>query len=106
VSLPRTELLEVCQKYTTCVMSEPWDHRTPFETQVRDVASAGIFVGVHGAGMTNQMFLPPNGAVIELFPFRWWPDMYRRLVRDSLSHALTFPASIPVSSQLAQSTGQ
>jgi hypothetical protein len=101
----------VCQKYTTCVMSEPWDHRTPFETQVRDVASAGIFVGVHGAGMTNQMFLPPNGAVIELFPFRWWPDMYRRLVRDSPSNALTSPPSITVGSQCVvahdcRSTGQ
>jgi hypothetical protein len=79
--LPLTELLAVCQNYTTCVMSEPWDYRTPFETQVKDVASAGLLVGVHGAGMTNLMFLPPNGAVIELFPFRWWPDMYRRLVR-------------------------
>jgi hypothetical protein len=51
------------------------------KNQVEEVASSGILVGSHGAGMTNLMFLPPNGAVIELFPYKWWPDMYRRMVR-------------------------
>jgi hypothetical protein len=38
--------------------------------QVRVSADADIMVGVHGNGLTNAMWLPPQGTVIEIFPDR------------------------------------
>ena len=35
--------------------------------QVRVVSEAAIFVGVHGQGMTNAIFIPPQSLVVELF---------------------------------------
>lgn len=46
-----------------------------------EVASSLLLIGSHGAGLTNAMFLPPQGALIELFPWKWWPDMYQFMVR-------------------------
>jgi protein O-GlcNAc transferase len=39
-----------------------------FAEQVRVAHSTDILVGVHGAGLTHGMFLPPNSAVVELQP--------------------------------------
>ncbi len=47
------------------------------EHKVWQVSLTGVFVGAHGAGMTNIMFLPTGSAVIELFPYKWWPSHYR-----------------------------
>lgn len=41
------------------------------EQQVRLMRSTSILVGMHGAGMTNLLFLPRNAAVIELFPWHF-----------------------------------
>ncbi len=57
-------------------------------TQVKDVARAGILVGVHGAGMTNAMFLPSYAAIIEIFPYKWWPDMYRQMAHEGIKICL------------------
>ncbi len=47
------------------------------------MSQAGIMVGSHGAGMTNSIFLPPGSAVIEIFAYKWWPNMYRSLAAAS-----------------------
>jgi len=39
-----------------------------WEDQVRAAADADIILGVHGNGLTNALWLPPHGTVIELFP--------------------------------------
>ena len=31
-------------------------------------ASADLLIGVHGAGLTNMLFMPPGGMVLELLP--------------------------------------
>lgn len=36
--------------------------------QLRRVSEADVFVGMHGAGLTLALFLPPHAALIELFP--------------------------------------
>jgi Glycosyltransferase 61 len=33
------------------------------------INSCDVMIGVHGAGLTNEMFLPPNGTLIQIVPF-------------------------------------
>ncbi|MCG5238941.1 glycosyltransferase 61 family protein [Azospirillum doebereinerae] len=40
----------------------------PWHEQVRRTAGYDLLVGVHGNGMTNLLWLPPHGAVLEIFP--------------------------------------
>jgi len=39
-----------------------------FADQVQVSHSTDILVGVHGAGLTHGMFLPPNSAIVEILP--------------------------------------
>ena len=36
---------------------------------VRYMAMTHVLVSVHGAGMTNMMFMNPGSAVVEIIPF-------------------------------------
>ena len=38
----------------------------PFQQQVELFASAQLLIGVHGAGLTNMLFMPPGGCLLEL----------------------------------------
>lgn len=40
----------------------------PFSEQVNVSHSTDILVGVHGAGLTHGMFLPPNSTIVEILP--------------------------------------
>lgn len=37
--------------------------------QLRIIAETDIIIAMHGAGLTLELFLPPNGGVIELLPY-------------------------------------
>jgi capsular polysaccharide biosynthesis protein len=52
---------------------------TTFEEQVRLMASTGVLVSMHGAGLMNQIFLPPGAAVIEVFPVNFKHVLYERI---------------------------
>ena len=41
-----------------------------FVEQVKLMAKTRLLIGIHGAGLTNLMFMPPGGSVIELLPKR------------------------------------
>ncbi|KAJ1282875.1 hypothetical protein BS78_03G085000 [Paspalum vaginatum] len=41
----------------------------PVDEQARMVNSFDVLVGLHGAGMTNEVFLPPGGVLIQVVPF-------------------------------------
>lgn len=34
--------------------------------EINEISTADILIGLHGAGMTKQMFMPPNGIVFEI----------------------------------------
>ena len=40
----------------------------PLAEQLQLVRETDVLVGVHGAGLTHAMFLPPGGAVVEILP--------------------------------------
>jgi capsular polysaccharide biosynthesis protein len=49
--------------------------------QVRAVRGAGVFVGMHGAGMANLVWLHDTAVVVELHPFGFQKWGYERLAR-------------------------
>jgi Glycosyltransferase 61 len=42
------------------------DWRDCFACQVRAYANTEVLVGIHGAGLTNVMFLPPGAILVEI----------------------------------------
>ncbi|KAL4788765.1 DUF563 domain-containing protein [Aspergillus venezuelensis] len=40
----------------------------PFHTQLEIIRNTNILVGVHGAGLTHGMFLPPRSVMVEILP--------------------------------------
>ena len=49
-----------------------------FGAQARLMARTGVLIGVHGAGLTNMLFLPVGAAVVELLPARCAYPLYER----------------------------
>ena len=47
-----------------------------FKQQFQFMATHGIFVSPHGAGLMNTMYMPPQSAVIELFPYHLDHNLY------------------------------
>ena len=50
-----------------------------FEEQVRLMASTGVFISVHGAGLMNEIFMRPGSVVIEIFPNHMKHILYERI---------------------------
>ncbi|KAJ4763917.1 hypothetical protein LUZ62_074292 [Rhynchospora pubera] len=50
------------------VVSDPASHTT-VDGIARLVNSIDVMIGVHGAGLTNQIFLPTNAVLIQIVPF-------------------------------------
>jgi len=49
-----------------------------FEQQVAMFNSHKIFIGAHGAGMINTLFMPPRSAVVEVTPRGMWCPLFFR----------------------------
>eukprot|EP00605_Chrysophyceae_sp_TOSAG23-4_P001612 GSChrysophyteH1.ASY1.ANO1.1772.1 assembled CDS len=39
------------------------------ECQIRSFAQASVLIGMHGAGLANMIYMPPNSAVMEIAPY-------------------------------------
>lgn len=47
--------------------------------QVKAMAETGILVAVHGAALTNVIFMPANAVLVEVFPWNYRSFLYRDL---------------------------
>jgi hypothetical protein len=58
-----------------------------FAEQVNAMRATKIMVAPHGAGTTNQMFMPPGGTIIELFP-RGYSNWHAGAMAAAFGHSL------------------
>jgi hypothetical protein len=47
-----------------------------FSEQVDAVAGAAVAVGVHGMQLMSALFMPGDAALIEIFPYKFWHELY------------------------------
>jgi len=47
-----------------------------YKEQVQSMHDSAIMIGMHGADITNAMFLPEGGAVIEINPYRFYDNRF------------------------------
>ncbi|KAK8861629.1 hypothetical protein IAR55_002452 [Kwoniella newhampshirensis] len=59
--------------------------RISHEEQIRNVADVDILIGVHGDGLTHQLWMSEGGVVIELFPPETFLPEYQ-IIADVLHH--------------------
>lgn len=53
----------------------------PLREQIKVMQTTHIYVGMHGAGMTNLVYLPEDSVVVEMFPKGWHQSSMRNLAR-------------------------
>jgi protein O-GlcNAc transferase len=69
VLLNHTEYLEDVKSSFPNVIIQEVDFETiSFKEQLQVLRQTDILVGVHGAGLTHAMFLPPRSSVVEILP--------------------------------------
>ncbi|KAJ5383472.1 Glycosyltransferase AER61 uncharacterized [Penicillium concentricum] len=69
VLLNHTEYLEDVKSSFPNIIIQEVDFATiPFKEQLDVLQQTDILVGVHGAGLTHAMFLPPRSTVVEILP--------------------------------------
>ena len=66
----------------------------PLAEQLKVIRGTDILVGVHGAGLTHAMFLPPDSALVEILPAEFQHKGFRNLAqmlghRYFSSHAIS-----------------
>lgn len=50
-----------------------------FQEQVSAMRNTTVLIGVHGAGLTNLLFLPDRAAIVEILPWHWDRRAYERI---------------------------
>jgi protein O-GlcNAc transferase len=77
-----TELVESARKTVPHLNIEIVDFATiSFAEQLKIVRETDLLIGVHGAGLTHTMFLPPGSAVVEILPGKFAHKGFRNLAQ-------------------------
>lgn len=64
----QAELLEIVRRQTPSVQIRTITEHTPYHIQGEIFASADVVISVHGAQLTNQLFMRRGAGLVELFP--------------------------------------
>jgi protein O-mannose beta-1,4-N-acetylglucosaminyltransferase len=65
-----------------------------FVEQIKIMATSGMFISVHGAALTNIIFMPKSSVVLELAPFRFNYWLYHRIARNSALRYVRYTGSL------------
>ncbi|CAI7754678.1 unnamed protein product [Closterium sp. NIES-54] len=60
---------------------------SPLLEQMALFQHTALFISMHGASLSNLIFLPPGSTVLELFPFKFHSDAYKNL---ALRHGINY----------------
>ena len=73
------ELIEYMQKANGTRLDVSSNAPATFEEQVRSVAHIDVYVSMHGAAMTNILFMEPLSALIEMNPPKFKEAFYKNM---------------------------
>ena len=73
------EIIEYMQKANGTELNISSNSPATFEDQVRSVAHIDVYVSMHGAAMTNILFMEPLSALIEMNPPKFKEAFYRNM---------------------------
>ena len=65
----------------------------PFVDQLRLASQAALVIAVHGAGLTNSIFLPTGAVVLEILPFKFTYVIYQRVAINAGCQYIRYVAS-------------
>jgi hypothetical protein len=86
-------LQDVIEKYNVPYQHIIVDDEVDFEEQVKMFAGTGVLISVHGAGLMNQIFMPPGSVTIEIFPNHVKHVLYERVAHYSGVYHFKVPCS-------------
>ncbi|CAL9107538.1 beta-1,2-xylosyltransferase XYXT1-like isoform X1 [Musa acuminata AAA Group] len=81
------EIVRAAEKLDYEVVVAEAGTRTNVASFTRVVNSCDVMVGVHGAGLTNFVFLPTNAVIIQIVPFGNLQNISRSCFKDSSEDA-------------------
>lgn len=58
----------------------------PFQEQVELMLETGVFISIHGAALTNMLFMPVKSVIIELLPIHFTNDKCYFILAGTLKH--------------------
>ncbi len=93
--LNREQLLETVRNVPTdgggaAEVKEVQQGKMGFKEQVGLMARTRLLIGMHGADLTNCMFLPKGSVVIEINPWNWMDERFLRVCETAGVHYLSY----------------
>ena len=70
------EFVEYLQSRFDNVLVAEFTSNTSFAEHFATMALTDLLISIHGAGLTNMMFMKPGSVLIEMFPFMWFKRVY------------------------------
>lgn len=80
------EMVAMVRKYTGVEPNIVTFERVSFEYQLDVIAHTGVLITMHGAGLANEVLLPPGASVIEVFPVHVKHVLYERVAASLNLH--------------------
>lgn len=86
-------LSDICTKHSLDLVYIRNTAKLTLKQQVEQMRNVGFAVGLHGANMVNTVFMPPGGAVFEIFPWKYVRFYYASGGNSGLRYSFHEPES-------------